>query len=208
MPVEGVGQNRIKIQPDRRSTAHTAYALLTRLQRASDTSRHPRFDGRTSYLSEASLFAAHIQTRMKRPSASKLGSIPMSRRRLPGTSIFVCPLNSIMTFRRKYPKISLKLRAPIELENLLPYNIEYRIYDKNADQNWRSYLRKGGVMPVHSVELGHMVLLNVTVQDTGTPPSSQSLLLAVYSTQSSNRATFRLSTLMVVPTLISRIVLP
>ena len=73
----------------------------------------------------------------------------------------------VLNLPRKFPKISLKLRAPIELENLLPYNIEYRIYDRNADQNWRSYLRKGGVMPVHSVELGHMVLLNVTVQDTG-----------------------------------------
>lgn len=72
-----------------------------------------------------------------------------------------------LTFRRKYPKLNLKLRAPIELENLLPFNIEYRIYDKDADQNWRSYLRKGGVMPVHSVELSHMVLLNVNVQDTG-----------------------------------------
>ncbi|KAG1749982.1 vacuolar protein sorting-associated protein 13 [Suillus paluster] len=67
---------------------------------------------------------------------------------------------------RKSPKIKLKLRAPIELENLLPYNIQYRIYDKDADQNWKSYLRKGGVMPVHSVELGHLVLLNVEVQDT------------------------------------------
>ncbi|OSX67568.1 hypothetical protein POSPLADRAFT_1064162 [Postia placenta MAD-698-R-SB12] len=67
---------------------------------------------------------------------------------------------------RKIPRINLKLRAPIELENLLPYNLEYRIYDKDTDQNWRSYLRKGGVMPVHSVELGHLILLNVCVQDT------------------------------------------
>jgi vacuolar protein sorting-associated protein 13A/C len=28
-------------------------------------------------------------------------------------------------------------------------------------------LRKGGVTPVHSVELGHLVLLNVEIQDTG-----------------------------------------
>jgi len=67
---------------------------------------------------------------------------------------------------RKSPKIKLKLRAPIELENLLPYNIQYRIYDKNANQNWKSYLRKGGVMPVHSVELDHLVLLNAEVEDT------------------------------------------
>jgi len=67
----------------------------------------------------------------------------------------------------KYPRISLKLRAPLELENLLPYDLQYRIYDKNTDQNWKSYLRKGGIMPVHSVELGHLVLLNIDVQDTG-----------------------------------------
>ena len=72
-----------------------------------------------------------------------------------------------MTNASKLPRITLKLRAPIELENLLPYNLEYRIYDKDTDQNWRSYLRQGGVMPVHSVELGHLILLNIQVQDTG-----------------------------------------
>lgn len=77
------------------------------------------------------------------------------------------PESTIDKLSRKLPRITLKLRAPIELENLLPYNLEYRIYDKDTDQNWRSYLRKGGVMPVHSVELGHLILLNVHVQDTG-----------------------------------------
>ncbi|KAG6857562.1 hypothetical protein H0H87_000161 [Tephrocybe sp. NHM501043] len=74
------------------------------------------------------------------------------------------------------PKINLKLRAPLELENLLPYNLEYRIYDKNTDQNWRSYLRKGGVMPVHSVELSHFVLLNVDIQDTVFKPSEFAII--------------------------------
>jgi len=77
---------------------------------------------------------------------------------------------------RKYPKINLKLRAPLEIENLLPYNLEYRIYDKNTDQNWRSYLRKGGVMPVHSVELGHFILLNINVQDTVFKPSEFAII--------------------------------
>ncbi|CDO71578.1 hypothetical protein BN946_scf184911.g48 [Trametes cinnabarina] len=77
---------------------------------------------------------------------------------------------------RKLPRIALKLRAPIELENLLPYNLEYRIYDKETDQNWRSYLRKGGVMPVHSVELGHLVLLNIHVQDTVFKPSDFAII--------------------------------
>jgi vacuolar protein sorting-associated protein 13A/C len=69
--------------------------------------------------------------------------------------------------RRKSPKISLRLHAPIELENLLPYDIQYRIYDKNTDQQWKSYLRHGGIMPVHSVELAHLVLMNITIQETG-----------------------------------------
>ncbi|KAF8873711.1 vacuolar protein sorting-associated protein 13 [Gymnopilus junonius] len=57
-----------------------------------------------------------------------------------------------------------------------PYNLEYRIYDKNANQNWRSYLRKGGVMPVHSVELGHFILLNINVQDTVYKPSEFTII--------------------------------
>lgn len=63
--------------------------------------------------------------------------------------------------------MSLRLYAPMELENLLPFDVQYRIYDKNTDQQWKSYLRHGGIMPVHSVELAHLVLLNVTIQDTG-----------------------------------------
>lgn len=69
--------------------------------------------------------------------------------------------------RHRCTKVNLKLFAPLEIENLLPYNLDYRIYDKNTNQTWMSYLRKGGAMPVHSVELGHLLLLNVIVQDTG-----------------------------------------
>ena len=67
---------------------------------------------------------------------------------------------------RRYPKMDLILMAPIQLENLLPYNLQYRIYDKDTDQNWRSYLRAGGIMPIHSVELSHLVLLNIEINDT------------------------------------------
>jgi len=68
---------------------------------------------------------------------------------------------------RNYPKIKLILRAPIELENLRPFDLNYRVFDKNTNQNWTSFLRKGGIMPVHSVRLDHLVLLNVKVNDSG-----------------------------------------
>ncbi|KAF8509808.1 vacuolar protein sorting-associated protein 13 [Gautieria morchelliformis] len=79
---------------------------------------------------------------------------------------------------RKYPKINLLLRAPIELENLLPYNIQYRIFDKNLGQNWSSYLRQGGLMPVHSVELLHLVMLSINVQDNCFKPSDWAIINA------------------------------
>lgn len=32
---------------------------------------------------------------------------------------------------RTYPRLTLRVRAPVEVENLLPYDIQYRIFDKN-----------------------------------------------------------------------------
>ncbi|CAE6538114.1 unnamed protein product [Rhizoctonia solani] len=79
---------------------------------------------------------------------------------------------------RRYPKMSLRIRAPVELENLLPYDIKYRVYDKNASLNWISYLRRGGIMPVHSVELTHLLLLNIEAQDSGFGESSFAIINA------------------------------
>ena len=60
----------------------------------------------------------------------------------------------------------LSLSAPIELENLLPYDFKYRIYDKNTKKDWTNFLRKGGLSPVHVVELSHLLLMSIDMQDT------------------------------------------
>ena len=65
-----------------------------------------------------------------------------------------------------YPYMRIRLHAPIELQNLLPYDFNYRIYDKNTKKDWTNFLRKGGVSPVHVVELSHLLLLSVDMQDT------------------------------------------
>ncbi|KAF4635598.1 hypothetical protein G7Y89_g2500 [Cudoniella acicularis] len=70
------------------------------------------------------------------------------------------PLTSI------YPYMRIRLSAPVELENLLPYDFKYRIYDKNTKKDWTNFLRKGGQSPVHVVELSHLLLLSVDMQDT------------------------------------------
>lgn len=71
----------------------------------------------------------------------------------------------------KYPYMKIKLSPPIILENLLPYDFKYRIYDKNTKKDWTNFLRKGGVSPVHVVELSHLLLMSVDMQDTVFKPS-------------------------------------
>ncbi|KAI9846000.1 MAG: hypothetical protein M1837_004406 [Sclerophora amabilis] len=70
------------------------------------------------------------------------------------------PLTSV------YPHMRLRLSAPLELHNLLPYDFKYRIYDKNTKKDWTNFLRKGGLSPVHVVELSHLLLMSVDMQDT------------------------------------------
>jgi len=67
---------------------------------------------------------------------------------------------------KTYPKLTLRLRAPIEVENLLPFDIRFRVYDKNREHNWSSFLRQGGTSPLHMAELSHLILLSVEVQDS------------------------------------------
>ena len=65
-----------------------------------------------------------------------------------------------------YPYQRIRLSAPIEIQSLLPYDFKYRIYDKNTKKDWTNFLRKGGVSPVHVVELSHLLLMSIDMQDT------------------------------------------
>jgi len=60
----------------------------------------------------------------------------------------------------------IRLSPPVEIQNLLPFDFKYRIYDKNTKKDWTNFLRKGGISPVHVVNLTHLLLLSVDVQDT------------------------------------------
>jgi vacuolar protein sorting-associated protein 13A/C len=60
----------------------------------------------------------------------------------------------------------IRLSAPIEVHNLLPFDFKYRIYDKTTKKDWTNFLRKGGVSPIHVVELSHLLLMSIDMQDT------------------------------------------
>jgi len=70
------------------------------------------------------------------------------------------PLTSV------YPYMRIRLSAPVEVQNLLPFDFKYRIYDKNTKKDWTNFLRKGGVSPVHVVELSHLLLISIDMQET------------------------------------------
>ncbi|KAG9243121.1 hypothetical protein BJ878DRAFT_543588 [Calycina marina] len=75
-----------------------------------------------------------------------------------------------------YPVMRILLSPPVVLENLLPYDFKYRIYDKNTKKDWTNFLRKGGVSPVHVVELSHLLLLSIDMQDTAYKPSEFAII--------------------------------
>lgn len=77
-----------------------------------------------------------------------------------------CMIETDLNICRTYPRLTLRLRAPIEVQNLLPYNVRYKIYDKNMERYWNSYLRKGGTSPLHISDLTHLLLLSVEIQDS------------------------------------------
>ncbi|VDB89351.1 Bgt-5295 [Blumeria graminis f. sp. tritici] len=80
------------------------------------------------------------------------------------------PLTSV------YPYMKIRLSAPVELENHLPYDFKYRIYDKNARKDWVNFLRKGGLIPVHFVKLSHLLLMSIDMQDTPFKASEFSII--------------------------------
>ena len=77
--------------------------------------------------------------------------------------------NSSLIYRshRSYPKLTVRMQPPLELENLLPFDIKYRVHDKNTSTSATEFLRKGGLFPIHTVQLDHLLLLNIALQDTG-----------------------------------------
>ena len=91
-----------------------------------------------------------------------------------------------------YPYMRIRLHAPVEVQNLLPYDFKYRIFDHNTKKDWTNFLRKGGVSPVHVVELSHLLMISVDMQDT---PFKQSEFTVI---NSSDRENFRREKVMIV----------
>jgi vacuolar protein sorting-associated protein 13A/C len=80
------------------------------------------------------------------------------------------------TFFGQYPAMAINLSAPIEIENMLPFDFNFRIVDKTTGQDFNSYLRKGGVIPIHVIENEHLVLLSIEIPDSSYRKSEYAII--------------------------------
>lgn len=62
--------------------------------------------------------------------------------------------------------MTLRLRAPLEVENLLPYDIKFRIHDKHSGLSSSNWLNRGLSSPIHTVEVSHLMLISISAEDT------------------------------------------
>ncbi|KAG0003109.1 hypothetical protein BGZ80_007728 [Entomortierella chlamydospora] len=81
---------------------------------------------------------------------------------------------------KDYPFMTIRLSAPVEIENLLPYNIRYTVMEKTSPKHsgtvLTSYLRKGGVSPLHTVDVRNLMLLSIVVENTPFGPSEYAIV--------------------------------
>lgn len=81
---------------------------------------------------------------------------------------------------KDYPYMTIRLSAPVEIENLLPYNMKYTVMEKTSPKHQgpvlTSYLRKGGISPLHTVDVRNLMLLSVALEGTSFSPSEYSIV--------------------------------
>ncbi|KAK6455080.1 vacuolar sorting [Scheffersomyces xylosifermentans] len=66
-----------------------------------------------------------------------------------------------------YPHLRLVISAPLEIENLLPFDMNYRLYDKNFKKDWNGNVKKGVKSYVHVVSLENLLLLSIEPKQCG-----------------------------------------
>ncbi|OLY84616.1 Vacuolar protein sorting-associated protein 13, partial [Smittium mucronatum] len=65
----------------------------------------------------------------------------------------------------KFPLMDLVVSSPLEIENLLPYSIQFRIFDKTDNCDWSNVLPSGDISSVHSVKPANLILMSMNVPE-------------------------------------------
>ncbi|KAI9292119.1 vacuolar protein sorting-associated protein vps13 [Neoconidiobolus thromboides FSU 785] len=75
-----------------------------------------------------------------------------------------------------YPCITFKLSAPMELENLLPYDLRFNFYWNNNQNEYNNFLKRGGISPIHEVDVRKSLEMSLQVWDTEYQSSKRILI--------------------------------
>lgn len=62
---------------------------------------------------------------------------------------------------RIYPHMQMVISSPLQITNLLPFNLNYRLYDKGTRKDWKGSISKGCTNYIHVASLQSLLLLSV-----------------------------------------------
>lgn len=95
----------------------------------------------------------------------KSSPISLSCKNLEDSSSFnfevECVFDADDPLTKIYPRMKIVISAPIILENLLPYDLLYSLWDKDKKRDESQLLRTGDVVPMHSVSLDSFLIISV-----------------------------------------------
>ncbi|KAJ3110151.1 hypothetical protein HK100_003137 [Physocladia obscura] len=95
------------------------------------------------------------------------------------TASFIFQINLSQPYEltgTSYPFLTITLLPPFQLENLLPYDFRYVVFDKDSHQEHRGMLKKGSVEPIHTVNPIHSLLLSIELIGVDFKPSEVAIL--------------------------------
>lgn len=68
---------------------------------------------------------------------------------------------------RIYPHMKIIISSPLEVVNLLPFDIDYRLYDRKSRKDWSGSIAKGVKNFIHVASLRSLLLLSVEPKNCG-----------------------------------------
>ncbi|KXS10872.1 hypothetical protein M427DRAFT_47658 [Gonapodya prolifera JEL478] len=75
------------------------------------------------------------------------------------------PPGSSSGARDQYPEMTIHIYAPLEIENLLPFDVRYAVLDRTRNNDFTDVLRAGQVAPIHSVLPSDVIAFTLSITD-------------------------------------------
>ena len=89
---------------------------------------------------------------------------------------FICQLDTEFDDKdpsyTNYPHMKVKLLPPLQLENCLPFNFKYTIFDKKTRRQYYGNLESGSIEPIHLISPLNIIAISITIEHNDYSPSS------------------------------------